>query len=62
MDVKIILTKLFLAFMILSFLSDRKGIHADQRACFARRKWTLEDAYQSVWGLITKGENEDRHA
>ncbi len=52
MDVNITLAKLFLAFIILLNLSDSKGNHADQSAFFARRKWTLQDAYQFVWGLI----------
>lgn len=52
MDAKIPLTQLFLAFMILSFLSERKRNHADPSDFFARRKWTLQGAYQFVWGLI----------
>jgi hypothetical protein len=52
MDVKIPLTKLVLAFIVLLNLSDGKGNHAGQSAFFARQKWTLEDAYQFVWGLI----------
>ncbi|MFZ5867753.1 MAG: hypothetical protein ACOYXY_17855 [Thermodesulfobacteriota bacterium] len=52
MDVKIPLTKLFLASLVLTILVERKGNHADQSAFFVRRKWTLQDTYQVVWGLI----------
>jgi hypothetical protein len=36
----------------LEILPERKGNHAGLSAFFARRKWTLEDAYQFVRGLI----------
>jgi hypothetical protein len=32
--------------------AERKGNHADHSAFFPRRKWTLEEAYQFVHGLM----------
>jgi len=52
MDVKIPLVKLVAALLVLKILAERKGNHADQSAFFVRRKWTLQEAYQVVWGLI----------
>jgi hypothetical protein len=36
----------------LEILSERKGNHSDLSAFFARRKCTLEEAYQFVHGLM----------
>ncbi len=52
MVVKIAVTKLFFAVVILAFLAEFKENHAGQSAFFAREKWTLQGAYQVVWGLI----------
>jgi membrane protease YdiL (CAAX protease family) len=52
MDVKIPLTKLAVAYLLLVILADCKGNHPDQSALFARQKWTLEDAYHVFFGLI----------
>jgi hypothetical protein len=65
MDVKIPLTKLVPAFIILSFLSKRKGNPADQSAFFARQKWTLEDVYiyeRQAKRMPTNGEGTDPRA
>lgn len=55
MDVKIPLTKLFIVLWVLWVLSmhaKRKANQADHSAFFARQKWTLENAYDVVWGLM----------
>lgn len=56
MDVRIPITKLFLALVILAFLAaDSEDNHADHSAFFARQKWTVKDAYAAVFcamGLI----------
>jgi hypothetical protein len=50
MDVKIPLEKLFVAYLVLAIIVERKGNHGDQSASFARWKCTLEDASQTAGG------------
>jgi hypothetical protein len=49
------LTKLFVAYLVLAILAERKGNHASRSAFFARQQWTRQEACQFVRGSCRFG-------